>query len=246
MFEVVSALESRKRRKRLRFATFSIAVHALVLGSLVAASLWQVGDITPPDIIPIVYLPEAQHAPAGGGGQAHRPPPASHPAPKRSASLPPILQPIEMPPNTSTDLPPAIHTDDPKEGPDIPGGPPGGPGGPGGGPGRESPCLVDCGGGEQSPIYQPGGKVRAPVGIFQPEPVYPGPARIAHQQGVVILQAIIGTDGAVENLGVIRSVSPPLDEAAVNAVSRWRYTPATLNGRAVRVYLTVTVSFRLN
>ena len=37
-----------------------------------------------------------------------------------------------------------------------------------------------------------------------------------------------------------------IDASAVRAVQQWKYKPATLNGRAVRVYLTVTVTFRLN
>ena len=45
---------------------------------------------------------------------------------------------------------------------------------------------------------------------------------------------------------VLKSVNPLLDASAVRAVQQWRYRPATLNGRAVRVYLTVTVTFNLH
>jgi TonB family protein len=63
---------------------------------------------------------------------------------------------------------------------------------------------------------------------------------------VVILEAIITDQGSVEDVRVLKSVNPLLDASAVRAVQQWKYKPATLNGRAVRVYLTVTVTFRLN
>jgi TonB family protein len=70
-------------------------------------------------------------------------------------------------------------------------------------------------------------------------------ARKVHVEGVVILQAIIGTDGRVEEITLVKSASPMLDDSAIHAVRLWRYRPATLNGRAVNVYLTVTADFRL-
>jgi protein TonB len=60
----------------------------------------------------------------------------------------------------------------------------------------------------------------------------------------VILEAIIDETGAVTNLRVLRSI-PLLDAAAKEAVSRWRYSPTTLNGVNVPVIMTVTVTFTL-
>jgi TonB family protein len=57
--------------------------------------------------------------------------------------------------------------------------------------------------------------------------------------------AIIGTDGKVEDAKVLRS-TPLLDEAALEAVRAWEYTPTLLNGRPTPVIMTVTVQFRLN
>ena len=48
-------------------------------------------------------------------------------------------------------------------------------------------------------------------------------------QGVVILEAVIGADGKVQDLRVLRSI-PLLDEAALAAVRDWEYTPTLLNG----------------
>ena len=60
--------------------------------------------------------------------------------------------------------------------------------------------------------------------------------------GAVILEAVIGTDGAVRDVRVLRSI-PLLDDAAVAAVKQWRYSPTLLNGVAVPVVMTVTVQF---
>jgi protein TonB len=75
-------------------------------------------------------------------------------------------------------------------------------------------------------------------------PIYPVIARNAHIQGVVILEAVLNAQGGVESVRVLRSV-PTLDEAAMDAVQRWRYTPALLNGQPVPVVMTVTVNFKL-
>ena len=91
-----------------------------------------------------------------------------------------------------------------------------------------------------------GGEVKAPVLTNRVEPNYPEAARKARMEGVVILEAIITASGSVEEVKVLKSVNPLLDASAVRAVQQWRYKPATLNGRAVRVYLTVTVTFNLH
>ncbi|HKD12868.1 MAG TPA: TonB family protein [Thermoanaerobaculia bacterium] len=99
--------------------------------------------------------------------------------------------------------------------------------------------------GDDERPYRPGGSVAEPRLVLRIEPPYPEVARKARIEGVVILQAIIGKNGNVEDLHLVKSANVLLDAAAMEAVSRWRYAPATLNGFAVRVYLTVTVEFRL-
>ena len=63
-------------------------------------------------------------------------------------------------------------------------------------------------------------------------------------EGVVILETVIGATGSVEQARVLRSV-PLLDDAAVAAVSQWRYTPTLLNGVPVPIIMSVTVNFTL-
>jgi protein TonB len=74
--------------------------------------------------------------------------------------------------------------------------------------------------------------------------VYPNVAVVARMQGVVILETLIGVDGKITNARVLRSV-PMLDQAALDAVMQWEFTPTRLNGQPVPVLMTVTVQFTL-
>ena len=87
--------------------------------------------------------------------------------------------------------------------------------------------------------------VTPPVAIETGAPAYPELARRAHMEGVVVLEAIIGADGSVRDVRVVRGVSPLLDPAALEAVKRWRYRPASIDGRHVAVYLKVVLTFSL-
>ena len=97
--------------------------------------------------------------------------------------------------------------------------------------------------GQQAPV-RVGGSVKEPKKLKDVVPVYPEDAKAAGVQGVVILETTIGTDGKVSEVRVLRSV-PMLDEAALEAVRKWEYTPTLLNGEPVSVLMTVTVSFVL-
>ena len=89
-----------------------------------------------------------------------------------------------------------------------------------------------------------GGKIRPPKKIKDVQPVYPTAAKSARIAGMVIIEATIGADGKVVDAKVLRSV-PMLDQAALDAVRQWEFTPTLLNGRAVPVVMTVTINFKL-
>jgi protein TonB len=89
-----------------------------------------------------------------------------------------------------------------------------------------------------------GGAVRAPAQTRRVNPLYPPEAQAARVQGVVIMEAIIGEDGRVRDTRVLRSI-PLLDQAALDAVRQWEYTPTLLNGKATPLVMTVTVQFTL-
>ena len=86
--------------------------------------------------------------------------------------------------------------------------------------------------------------MKGPQKIVDVKPVYPALARAAHVEGVVILDAVLGIDGRVDQVRVLRSV-PLLDQAAIDAVRQWRYTPTLLSGEPVRVLMTITINFKL-
>lgn len=73
-------------------------------------------------------------------------------------------------------------------------------------------------------------------------PGYPPEAREAGISGTVTVETIIGADGKVRDARVRRSV-PPFDAAAVSAVKQWEFAPTLLNGEAVPVVATMTVTF---
>ncbi len=84
-----------------------------------------------------------------------------------------------------------------------------------------------------------------PVAIYKVDPEYPEIAKRARIEGIVVLEAIINKDGTVGNIKVLRSLNPLLDQAAVNAVKKWKYIPGKVGGKPVNSYLTVTVRFKL-
>lgn len=125
-----------------------------------------------------------------------------------------------------------------------------GPGGPGGiGPG----CCNGIGSstgpyvGDGPPGIFPAGKagVTIPQVIFNPEPSFSEEARKAKQQGMVLLLVVVGKDGHTYDIRVAQSLGMGLDEKAIEAVNRWRFRPATLNGKAVAAQIAVQVDFHL-
>jgi protein TonB len=82
------------------------------------------------------------------------------------------------------------------------------------------------------------------IAIYKPIPVYPALARAARVEGTVVLEATISKSGSIENLRVV-SGPAMLRQAALDAVSQWRYRPYLLNGEPVAVETTVNVVFNL-
>jgi protein TonB len=89
-----------------------------------------------------------------------------------------------------------------------------------------------------------GGRVHEPRKLKAVPPVYPEAARDARLEGVVVLECLIDPQGRVSEVKVLRGV-PLLEEAAVEAVRQWIYTPTLMDGVPVPVLMTVTVRFDL-
>ena len=88
-----------------------------------------------------------------------------------------------------------------------------------------------------------GGAIRNPTKIKDATPVYPAIARSARVSGTVQIELTVGADGKVADWRVVKGV-PLLDEAAIDAVKQWEYTPTRVKGVAVPVIINVAVNFK--
>ena len=211
----------------------SLAAHALALIVLVVVPLIAIDALPLPDELRAVTLVRPEP-----------PPEPPQPIPARREAAPPAnpdAAPVEAPPSITPEPPVRPPTDvgEVDTGSTIDG------------------AVLGSGGIERFSDLTPppapaptqtvrvGGTVTAPTKIHDVAPAYPQLARSAGIQGIVIIQATIGVDGSVVGAEVLRPV-PFLDQAALDAVRQWRFTPTRLNGVPVAVIMTVTVNFRLN
>jgi periplasmic protein TonB len=81
--------------------------------------------------------------------------------------------------------------------------------------------------------------------IHDVAPQYPPEAGRARVEGTVVLMAVIGKDGSVQDVRV-ESGLPLLAQAAIDAVRQWRYRPYLLNGEPVEVDSRITINFTLS
>ena len=88
--------------------------------------------------------------------------------------------------------------------------------------------------------YRLGGKVKAPRIISAPDPVYPN---IKNVKGKVLLWLVVNEKGKTQDIKIAKSLQPDLDQAAIEAVKKWLFEPATLTGKPVKVQINVEVVF---
>lgn len=212
----------------------SIAIHMvallmLIVIPLVANVVIPTVSVTLPDYVRVAPMPPppivAPRPPAG----------TTAPAPSATSSPAPTQAPDKIGPEPSIASP----------GPDIPGAVSAFPGDAGAitpGPTVPPPPPPD-------PPKQTG-PVRvadlpiAPRKTVDTRPIYPEIARAARVEGTVVMEAVLDPAGQVTQIRVIRSI-PLLDQAAIDAVRQWRYTPSVYNGRPVSVLMTITIRFTL-
>jgi periplasmic protein TonB len=87
----------------------------------------------------------------------------------------------------------------------------------------------------------PDAKVEEPSLVKRAEPRTP--KHLQDVRGTVALEFIVAEDGSVEAPCVLKSLMPVLDLASVQAVRKWRYKPAKLNGKPVKVLVVSTFTF---
>lgn len=94
------------------------------------------------------------------------------------------------------------------------------------------------------PGFRPKGRLAAPQPYEKVDPKYPPDAIKQHIDGEVILYAIIRKDGSVDSIQVVHSIDPQLDHNAIEALSRWKFRPASREGAPVDVEAVVHIPFR--
>jgi TonB family protein len=91
-----------------------------------------------------------------------------------------------------------------------------------------------------------GGNVQSMRLVRQVRPEYPPELRAAGVEGTVVLQAVISKEGAPLELRVLSTTDARLNQAALDAVTKWRYTPTLLNGMPVETLTTISIEFQLD
>jgi len=250
-----SSTRRTKAGKRKLTLPVSIAVHGVILFAVLVVPYLRYNELPEPALGTVrAFFVEPASGPP--------PPPPPPAAPKAAVAAPriskskPVIQeqpqftaPIEVPREIPRDegVASAASALDSAPATGVAGGEPGGVAGgvPGGvvggvlgGVPKEPPPPPD------KPV-RVGGQIKAPRKVRDQAPAYPEVAKQARVEGVVVLEAVISPAGRVTEVKVLRG-SPLLDDAAVNAVKSWAYTPTLLNGVPVPVVMTVTVSFKLS
>ena len=252
MFELFSADRRRVPHRGTLPVLVSTAAHVIVVGSVLAIPILYVSADVPevPDVVAFVAAAPPPPPP---------PPPPPAPAPASKPSKPkadkptPLVSPRAAPVEAPREIVEEPRVDEAiEEG--VLGGVEGGiplgvVGGVVGGLATDLPMPPPPPPPPPAPVAREplriGGDLTTPALIERVAPEYPPLALRARVQGVVILEAVVGRQGRVEDVHVLRSI-PLLDNAAITAVQQWRYSPLLLNGMPERFVLTVSVSFNLS
>jgi len=232
-----SLIASGKSRRRNPWATVgALAFQVLVVAALVVIPLFHTDPLPKRDILTMLYAPPLAAA-ASNATRLQAPTPAY-----TSKSIPAPT------PNTQEAPPPPVN---PTGG--VVGGVPGGV--VGGFPGgvfnealsstRSLPVLA------KTPEPTPAKRIRVAARVVEANlihdvaPTYPPEAGRARIEGTVVLLAVIGKDGSVQDVRVENGL-PLLAQAAIDAVKQWRYRPYLVNGEPVEVDSRITINFTLS
>ncbi len=229
------------RTNKSKTLPVSLALHAIAAAVIVIVPILASDQMPEPASAVKAFFVEPMAAPAP-------PPPPPPPAPKAQAVTKVPPKPVVQNNNfvAPVDVPQQIK---PEEGIDlgVEGGVPGGVEGgvPGGVVGGVVGGLPDAPAPPPQQAVRVGGQIKEPKKLKDVKPAYPDIAKQARVQGVVILECTISPAGKVSEVKVLRGI-PLLDQAAIDAVKQWVYTPTLLNGVPVPVIMTVTVNFKLS
>ena len=256
-------LETKQQPRRRRWISLPIAIALHVVGvtAFAFASYWNVGSVPEPSLnVVFLSMTPMPELPAGGGGGGRPKPPETTPERPQPEPVRPS-QPVQPTDETVPDEVPVPTTtaapvfDDLTADSGTGGGPIGDPNlpvGPGDGPGPGGPGENPNGDGDGPGVGEGESQpIRITMGMTKPEPIhkvqprYTETARRAGVQGAVILEAVIDEQGRVTDVRVLRGLPMGLDREAVNAVQQWKFTPAMMASKPVKVYFTLTVNFTI-
>jgi periplasmic protein TonB len=217
----------------------SLAFLTVIVLALIIIPLLHTDPLPKRETLTMLYL----QPPAASGASSRKleaPRPASSYTPKSTALVSPVGKPEQAPPA-------------PASASGVVGGVPGGM--VGGIPGgaltdmsasvRSVPVLA------KSPDVTPPKRIRVAARVAEANlihdvpPQYPPEAGRARVEGSVVLMAVIGKDGSVEDVRV-ESGLPILAQAAINAVKQWRYKPYLIDGEPVEIDSRITINFTLS
>ncbi len=253
MFEtsLIDIQTSQSRRTPAVLAT-SAGLHVAIFAAALSAAYWNIGPVAEPMENAVFIMQATLPAPPPSGGTRVRTETPPKPvAPTQETVQPKAEEIAEDIPKAAEAESPSVPADAPttllssggpatSDGPGIGNGPISGFDGPSNGSDISGPGVVS------DQPYKLTAAIARPVLLTRVEPVYPEAARRIHLAGTVILQTVIDENGRVTNVEVIKGLGFGLQQAAIDAVSRWRFEPATMNGRPVKVFFNLTVQFSLN
>lgn len=233
-----SLIASGKSRRRNPWATVgALGFQLVLLLALVVIPLFHTDPLPKRETLTMLYAP-----PLAAGSNATR---LQAPTPAHTPTSIGIRAPISR---TQEAPPPPVDTTGGVVG-GVSGGVVGGV--PGGvpsevlGSARSVPVL------EKTPEPTPIKRIRVAARVVQANlihdvaPTYPSEAGRARIEGAVVLMAVIGKDGSVQDVRV-ESGLPLLAQAAIDAVKQWRYRPYLVNGEPVEVDSRITINFTLS
>jgi TonB family protein len=89
----------------------------------------------------------------------------------------------------------------------------------------------------------PSGDLSGPAPVRKVDPKYPPTLIKEHVEGEVVLYAVIRTDGSVDSIQLVRGIDEILDANAMNALSQWKFRPASRQGEPVELEAIVHIPF---
>jgi TonB family protein len=90
-----------------------------------------------------------------------------------------------------------------------------------------------------------GGQIRPPKKLKDVRPIYPEALSLAQTGGDVVLDAVIGVDGTIQEVRVVRSSNSEFERAASDAVRQWEFNTTLLNCQPIDVNMRVNVGFKI-